>query len=105
MREIPPRTTPQILFRNPKPPTGRAQSIEGDLELEIEVNTLDSIHLAGVIARFDDAVVWLQPRAPKPGEVTIPASALRGKDHKLSVSAVDNRGALGTHYVFVTAAR
>jgi hypothetical protein len=36
--------------------------------------------------------------------VKIPVKSLRGKDCKLSVSAVDHSGALGTHYVFVTAA-
>jgi hypothetical protein len=105
LRGIPPRTTPQILFKNPPPPTASAVAIKGDLELDVEVNTLDPLRLAGVIVRLDEQVIWLRERAPRPGEVTVSAAALQDNGHKLSVSAIDNRGALGTHYVFVTAAK
>jgi len=105
LTEIPYRTTPQILFKSPGPPEVDSHQVRGRLALDLEVNVLEPLRLAGVIVTLDDEELFLEPRAPRPGEVVIDAAALGDGDHKLSVCAIDHRGALGTQYVYVTAAR
>ena len=60
------------------------------------VSTFDRLTL-------DEKELWLQPRAPEPGEVVIDAAKLSEGEHRLTVSAVGNRGALGTQYVYIRA--
>ena len=95
------RTTPQILFKQPELPEKSPQAVAGKLAVDIEVNTLDPLRLAGVIVRLDDRTLFLEPRAPRPGEVVVDGDSLTPGSHKLIVSAVDNRGALGTQYVHI----
>ncbi len=102
LAEIPYRTTPQILFKSPGPPEVDSHQVRGKLALDVEVNVLEPLRLAGVIVTLDDEELFLEPRAPRAGEVVIDAAVLGEGDHKLSVSAIDNRGALGTQYVYVT---
>ncbi len=104
LTEIPYRTTPQILFKSPGLPQVDAHQVRGKLALDVEVNVLDPLRLAGVIVTLDDQELFLEPRAPRPGEVVIDTAALAEGDHKLSISAIDNRGALGTQYVHITPA-
>jgi hypothetical protein len=98
------RTTPQILMKSPPPPELKAHSVGDKLTLDVEINTLEPLRLAGVIVKLDGEELWLQPRAPRLGEVVIDAAKLGEREHRLTVSAVDNRGALGTQSVYIRAA-
>ncbi len=104
LAEITTRTTPQIVLVSPKPPELEPHPVPGKVALEIEVNVLEPLRLAGVIVKLDDRELFLETRTPRPGEVTIDAAELSEGDHKLSVSAIDNRGALGTQEVYLDVA-
>jgi hypothetical protein len=98
------RTTPQILFKSPKPPQLEPHPVRGKLAVDIEVNLLEPLRLAGVIVKLDDDELFLEPRAPRPGEVVIDSAKLSEGDHKLTVSAIDHRGVLGTQEAFIDVA-
>jgi len=105
LAEITTRTTPQILLRSPKPPELEPHPVRGKLALDVEVNVLEPLRLAGVLVKLDDAELFLQPRAPRAGEVVIDTAELSEGAHKLAVSAIDHRGVLGTQEAHIDAAR
>jgi hypothetical protein len=101
---IVPRTTPQIHFRCPSPPGttyDTYEKVSGILKLDIEVNVIKPLHLVGVVVKLDGKVLYLQPKAPRPGEVVIDTTKLSNGNHLLTISAIDNRGALGTQGVYI----
>jgi hypothetical protein len=105
LAEITQRTTPQILLEAPRPPELEPHTVRGKLALDVEVNVLEPLRLAGVIVKLDDIELFLEPRAPRAEEVVIDTAKLSEGDHKLSVSAIDHRGALGTQEVYLDVAR
>ena len=101
------RTTPQIHFKCPSPPGTTYDTYEkvgGVLKLDIEVNVINPLHLMGVVIKLDDKVLYLQPKAPRPGEIAIDTTKLSNGNHLLTVSAIDSRGALGTQGVYIEVA-
>ena len=52
--------------------------LSGRLVLDLEVNTLDPLRLAGVLVKLDDRGLFLEPRAPRPGEIALDLPALGG---------------------------
>lgn len=81
-----------------------SSGFRGQLALDVEIKTLAPLTLAGVAVKLDGRILWLQPRAPKPGEVGIDAATMGEGAHRLSILAVDNRGALGRQDVYLKAA-
>ena len=104
LTEITLLTTPQILLKSPGAPELEPHQVRGKLALDVEFNVRDPLCLAGVIVKLDGSELFLEPRAPRPGEVVIDTTGLSEGDHKLSVSAIDHRGALGTQEVYLDVA-
>jgi hypothetical protein len=97
--EIAPRTAPQILLKQPAPPSREIEKISGRCPVVIEVNTFDGLKLAGVRVALDDEELFLAPRAPEPEESVIDATELEPGRHTLTVTAVDVDGRLGRQFV------
>ncbi|MFC1713035.1 hypothetical protein ACFL6S_05170 [Candidatus Poribacteria bacterium] len=101
------RTTPQIHLKRPLPPGttyDAYEKVRGTLMLDMEVNVLEPFHLAGVIVKLDGKELYLNPKAPQPGEAVIDTTKLSNGNHLMTISAIDDRGALGTQGVYVEVA-
>lgn len=86
------QTTPQILFKSPQQPTRELEKMKGKLALDIEVNVLQGLQLKSVVVELDGKEIYSGAQAPQPGKVVINTQELENGEHKLTVTATDNRG-------------
>jgi len=80
------------------------EKVRGELTLDIEVNVLEPLHLAGAMVELDGRELYLKPIAPRPGAIVVDTTKLSNGNHFLIVSAIDSRGALCTQGVYIEVA-
>lgn len=101
--DIAPETTPQILFHFPLPPDIEIpQLVETEVPVNVEVNAFEGLSITQVTITLNDQVIYEGADRPTAGELTIQTAALNSDlaYHKLTVTAIDNRGIEGSHTTY-----
>ncbi|NLF70819.1 MAG: right-handed parallel beta-helix repeat-containing protein [Candidatus Anammoximicrobium sp.] len=98
---LPLECRPRIRFQQPPLPADPPPKVRGEVRLEIEVSVYGPLQLQSVVVQLDQQQIWSGQQGPPPGEITLKTRELTNGEHKLTVTATDNRGVSSQHSAYL----
>jgi hypothetical protein len=94
---LPLECRPRIRFQQPLLPADPPPKVRGELRLDIEVSVFGPLQLQSVVLQLDEKQIWSGHEGPRSGAITINTRELTNGEHKLTVTATDNRNVGSQH--------
>jgi hypothetical protein len=92
---------PRIRFQQPPLPADPPPKVRGDVPVDIEVSVYGPLQLQSVVVHLDQEQIWSGQKGPHSGEITLDTRELTNGEHKLTVTATDNRGVSSQHSAYL----
>ncbi len=96
---LPLECRPRVRFRKPLLPADPPPKVSGEARIEVEVSVFGPLQLQSVTVQLDQKQIWTAQRGPQPGEITLNTREWTNGEHKLTVTATDNRNVSSLHSV------